>query len=880
MDKLSHQYRKFIRIFVALVLCAAFLAVPQGNVYAMPFNPAVNYGVGNTPRSVAVGDFDGDGNLDLAVANNVGYNISILIGNGDGTFRPKVNYPAGDGPLSVAVGDFNSDNKTDLAVANDNGNDVSILLGAGDGTFIAAGDYGVGTFPSSVAVGDFDVDGNLDLAVANGGASNVSILLGAGDGTFIAAGDYGVGSNPLSVAVGDFDVDGNLDLAVANNGSDNVSILLGVGGGTFNDAVNYNVGNSPFSVAVGDFNSDNTTDLAVANYGNDNASILLGNGDGTFNDAVNYGVGTYPTSVAVGDFNGDGKTDPAVANYGSDNVSILLGNGDGTFNDAVNYNVGRWPLSVAVGDFNGDGRPDLAVANVGTNDVSILLNTSAPPPTFVSAATDVTGTTIAITFSKNMANPAGKQTEFSYKIGVGPAQSFSAAALDADNIKIDLTCSGTAIAYGDTVTVSYNMGTVLAADGNVLQSFTDQAVTNNVPGPPTFVSAATNTAGTTITITFSKTMADPTGKQGEFSYKVNGGPAQSFSAAALDADNTRIDLTCSGTAIVYGDIVTVSYNMGTVLAADGNVLQSFTDQAVTNNVQQSSQQVTTATGTGTATFTTSNGAITGLTAAISTPCGILSGFIFPHGFFSFNITNIPAGSTVIITITLPSNMPMGTWYWKCINGQWVDCTSLLGDNNGDNILTLTITDGGLGDADGVANGTIVDPGGPAVVQAAGLEPAARRVLQTLPNWLKPAQMSLQYLNINPQQAYPNQPVTIITNVVNTGDEAGNYNVVLKINGQVEQTKTVSVGRRGTQPVKFTVTESQPGTYAIDIGGQTGSFTIIGAGGSAGAPLNGVLIAVLIIGVLILAAVVVLILKFRRAAKKRKAAQEDTLQIRK
>ncbi|MGD0353063.1 MAG: choice-of-anchor U domain-containing protein, partial [Dehalococcoidia bacterium] len=513
-------------------------------------------------------------------------------------------------------------------------------------------------------------------------------------------------------------------------------------------------------------------------------------------------------------------------------------------------------------------------------DQAVTNNMPVPPPTFVSAATDVTGTTIIITFSKTMADPAGKQAEFSYKIGVGPAQSFSAAALDADNIKIDLTCSGTAIAYGDTVTVSYNMGTVLAADGNVLQSFTDQAVTNNVPGPPTFVSAATNTAGTTITITFSKTMADPTGKQGEFSYKVNGGPAQSFSAAALDADNTRIDLTCSGTAIVYGDIVTVSYNMGTVLAADGNVLQSFTDQAVTNNVQQSSQQVTTATGTGTATFTTSNGAITGLTAAISTPCGILSGFIFPHGFFSFNITNIPAGSTVIITITLPSNMPMGTWYWKCINGQWVDCTSLLGDNNGDNILTLTITDGGLGDADGVANGTIVDPGGPAVVQAAGLEPAARRVLQTLPNWLKPAQMSLQYLNINPQQAYPNQPVTIITNVVNTGDEAGNYNVVLKINGQVEQTKTVSVGRRGTQPVKFTVTESQPGTYAIDIGGQTGSFTIIGAGGSAGAPLNGVLIAVLIIGVLILAAVVVLILKFRRAAKKRKAAQEDTLQIRK
>lgn len=195
-------------------------------------------------------------------------------------------------------------------------------------------------------------------------------------------------------------------------------------------------------------------------------------------------------------------------------------------------------------------------------------------------------------------------------------------------------------------------------------------------------------------------------------------------------------------------------------------------------------------------------------------------------------------------------------------------------------MTLTITDGGLGDADGVVNGTIVDPGGPAVIQEQELAPAAQRVLQALPSWLKPAQMSLQYLNINPKQAYANQPVTITINVVNSGDEAGNYTVVLKINGQVEQTKTVSVGRRGTQPVKFTVTRAQPGTYAIDIGGQTGSFTIIGAGGSAGAPLNGGLIAGLIIGVVIVVTAVVLILKFRRAAQKRKAAQEDTLQIRK
>lgn len=340
-----------------------------------------------------------------------------------------------------------------------------------------------------------------------------------------------------------------------------------------------------------------------------------------------------------------------------------------------------------------------------------------------------------------------------------------------------------------------------------------------------------------------------------------------------------IDLTCSGTAIAYGDNVTVSYTKGTVLAADGGVLESFIDQAVTNNVT-SSQQVTTATGTGTATFTISNGSITGLTAAITTSCGTLSSFIFPHGFFSFNITNIPAGSTVIITIALPSDMPENTEYWKCINGSWVNVTSLLGDNDGDNVLTLTITDGGLGDADGVVNGTIVDPGGPATPVSVPVMPAqtSRNVSPVPPNWFKPATMSLLYLNINPQQTYANQPVTILTNVVNTGDETGNYTVDLKINGQMEQTRMVSVGPQATQPVKFTVTRANPGTYSVDIGGQTGSFTVLGASGYAGVPMSGGWIAIIVIGVLIPINAVVLVLTLRRAARKKKAAQETILHV--
>ena len=341
---------------------------------------AVNYGVGTgaEPDSVAVGDFNGDGIADLAVANSGTNNVSVLLGNGNGTFQSAVNYGAGSEPNSVAVGDFNGDGKLDLAVANYGANTVSVLLGNGNGTFQTAVSYGVGTNPYSVAVGDFNGDGIADLAVANYGTNNVSVLLGNGNGTFQTAMNTGVGTNPESVAVGDFNGDGIADLAVANYGTNNVSVLLGKGNGTFQAAVNYGAGTGPESVAVGDFNGDGIADFAVANNGANNVSVLLGNGDGTFQTAVSYAAGTNPTSVAVGDFNGDGNLALIVANNGSNNVSVLLGNGNGTFQTAVNYGAGTNPRSVAVGNFNGDGRADVAVANFGSNNVSILLGLATP----------------------------------------------------------------------------------------------------------------------------------------------------------------------------------------------------------------------------------------------------------------------------------------------------------------------------------------------------------------------------------------------------------------------------------------------------------------------------------------------------------------------
>ena len=354
------------------------------------------------PSSVAVGDFDGDGKLDLAVANSNSGTITILKGDGAGNFTEFQGSPfsvgsgAGSEPFSIAVGDFNGDGNLDLAVANFHDGTVAILLGDGTGFFSPAPTpiVTVGSGPYSIAAGDFLGNGKLDLAVANSGDSTVSILVNDGTGKFTPAATptVAVGYSPLSVAVGDFLGNGKLDLAVANQfGTDqtrqsqgSVSILLGDGTGSFTPVASLPVGYSPYAVAVGDFNGDGVLDLAVANWcGNDincisagTESILLGDGTGSFSAAATspITVGDNPSSVAVGDFNGDGNLDLAVANFNDNTVTILKGDGAGNFAPATTsaVPVGVNPSSVAVGDFNGDGNPDLAVANFSDGSVSVL----------------------------------------------------------------------------------------------------------------------------------------------------------------------------------------------------------------------------------------------------------------------------------------------------------------------------------------------------------------------------------------------------------------------------------------------------------------------------------------------------------------------------
>jgi acetyl esterase/lipase len=322
----------------------------------------------------------------VAVANSASNDVSIFLGNSDGSLRPLGTIAVGSTPSLLTTGDFNGDGSADLAVANTGSNNVSVLLGNGSGGFSLAGNFAVGVGPVSIAVGDVNGDGSLDLAVANSGANTISVLLGDGNGSFGSASDFATGGSigASSVAIADFDLDGRPDVVVANRGPfpnyatpGTIALLRQNEDGSFGPARTFTVGANPAAVVVADLNGDGRMDVATANLESDNVSVLLGNGDGSLAPAQNYQVGRAE-ALAVGDFNGDGNLDIVTANRHAF-VSVLLGNGNGTFQLPCDFWAGAEPVAVAVGDFNGDGRADLAVAQVYSGQLSVLLN-SGPQP--------------------------------------------------------------------------------------------------------------------------------------------------------------------------------------------------------------------------------------------------------------------------------------------------------------------------------------------------------------------------------------------------------------------------------------------------------------------------------------------------------------------
>ncbi len=363
------------------------------------------------PYSVAVGDFNHDSKLDLAVASlntTTGFStdIQILLGNGDGTFQKAVHYSVGTSPDSVATADFNGDGNLDLVVLNGQSDNFSVLLGRGDGTFSPAVTYAAPPGPLFVTTGDFNGDGKPDLATISLGDSTgrcecVAIFLGNGDGTFQTNPVITTPPvEPFAIGVGDFNADGYLDLAVAEEFgfTSQVQIFLGNGDGTFRPGEIYPVCCGLNSIAVADFNGDHKSDLAVAENEGMGVGLLLGNGDGTFRQQPDVPANA-PLWVAAADLNGDGKQDLVGANIlFPTGVTVVMGNGDGTFQPPTLYPDGDLNRFVAVGDFNGDHRPDIVVAEYGAANVTVLLNTgvvSFSPTTPLNFKKQKTGTTSA-----------------------------------------------------------------------------------------------------------------------------------------------------------------------------------------------------------------------------------------------------------------------------------------------------------------------------------------------------------------------------------------------------------------------------------------------------------------------------------------------------
>jgi hypothetical protein len=318
---------------------------------------------------LAVADINGDGRLDVAATSAIINSVSLFIGKGDGTFAPaRTATPAQTvyGPDATVVADFNGDGKLDLAIAEVNfpNGQISVSLGTGKGTFgtpITSPLTGNAINNSDLLLpGDFNGDGKTDLLIMDDYNKGFGVLMGNGDGSFRTEVDTAFGNGIGSIAAGDFNSDGKTDVVLTTNGipggNPSVNIFLSNGDGTFTSGAQYNAYYYS-GVATADVNHDGKLDLVIFSFG-EPLLVMLGNGDGTFKKPISGPSALYSSGMTIRDFNGDGNADIVVGTYNG--IAFLQGNGDGTFRNPVYSNSSiQFCCQLSAGDFNGDGKLDL-----------------------------------------------------------------------------------------------------------------------------------------------------------------------------------------------------------------------------------------------------------------------------------------------------------------------------------------------------------------------------------------------------------------------------------------------------------------------------------------------------------------------------------------
>src|SRR5712664_3550517 len=554
---------------------------------AVDFAPPKSYPVGTSPWAVVVGDFNGDGKPDLAVANSGSANVSVLLGNGDGTFKDAVNSSAGPSPQALAVGDFSGDHKLDVIVISPGV--ANMLLGNGDGTFQPLVKISAGQSPFSVVVGDLNGDKKNDLIVGDQSDESLGVLLGKGDGTFQPASTISLGSSGAisSIVVADFNGDTNPDVVAATPAG--AVILAGHGDGTFQAPTLVADSTHGGFLLAGDFDNDHKVDLALRAtippasgchlfcFSRAVVIVYRGNGDGTFNSGVQVAgslIQFMSAGIVAADFNSDNKLDLFMEIRGFGNLLLGEGNG-GSFIGVPPIDSGArtHPSFIAAADFNGDSLSDLVLTYSLTNSVTVLLNTS---PT--------SGADLALTLNSSQTN-AAVGIDLSYTVSIyseGPQD--ASGVILTDNLPSGLKLVSAQPSQGNctgTTTITCDLGAM--ADPS--------AATVQFTVTPT-------TAGTfTDALVVAATQPDLNSKNNSASITVT---------AVLPAD-LSVSATASETTAIPGDKVTVSVNAansGPGAATNVTLTDNVTDSTQISNVTissgscaMSSGQITCALGT-------------------------------------------------------------------------------------------------------------------------------------------------------------------------------------------------------------------------------------------------------------------------------------------